>query len=180
MDENNDKSIYESSFAFRLLYNGEILTDKIKGCTEGLELCDAQHLTNRVQTFARRNIDCIDVHLEREVIHPMEIAKALITTTGGIVLVLLIVAVSALIGSIAVFYRLTGTVPTEELKTLKRKVFRGKNRGGVGGFNGDDPNDSSDHRTSMVLDEHVEMTMSDAAATMDDNFDDEPQHYQAR
>jgi hypothetical protein len=64
-----------------------------------MELCDARHLVNRVKPFARRNVDCIDVNLEKDKIHPSEVAKALLTTTGGIVLVLLIVAVSALVGS---------------------------------------------------------------------------------
>lgn len=100
LDDSRDQSVYESKFAFRLLYDGQILTDKVQGCTEGMELCDAQHLVNRVKPFARRNVDCIDVNLERKKIHPIEVAKTLLTTTGGIILVLLIVAVSALVGSI--------------------------------------------------------------------------------
>lgn len=165
MDDASDKSIFGSKFAFRLLYNGQILTDKVQGCTEGMELCDAQHLVNRVLPFARRNVDCIDVNLEKASIHPMQIAKALITTTGGIVLVILIVAVSALIGSIAVFYRLTGSVPTDKLKNLQRQVFRRSSKSKTRGASGPSP----------FLDEQIEMTMSDAAATPVDDFDDEPQ-----
>jgi hypothetical protein len=101
LDDARDKSIFESQFAFRLLYNGQVLTDKVEGCTANMELCDAQHLVNRVTPFARRNVDCIDVNLEKNKIHPTEVAKLLLTTTGGIILVLLIVAVSALAGSIA-------------------------------------------------------------------------------
>lgn len=67
-----------------------------------------------------------------------------------------------------VFYHLTGSVPTEELKSIKRQVLKGKN-GGVG------LSDSGDlaQSNSLVLDEHDEMNMSDAVAVMED-FDDEP------
>ena len=170
--------MYGSKYAFRLLYNGEILTDQVEGCTKGLELCDAQHLVNRVQPFAKRNVDCIDVNLEKRLIHPTEIAKFLLTTTGGIILILLIVGVSALIGSIAVFYHLTGSVPTNELKTLQRRVFQGNgasSQGGERGFTREDAEDLSDHRSSLALDEQAEMRMSDAAAMVDDVFEDEPQ-----
>lgn len=108
-DDARDQSIFESRFAFRLLYNGEVLTDKVEGCTAGMELCDARHLVNRVKPFARRNVDCIDVNLEKGKIHPTEVAKALITTTGGIILVVLIITLSAFIGSIAGMYRCIGT-----------------------------------------------------------------------
>ncbi len=165
-DTTKATSILESRFAFRLLYNGYILTDKVKGCIPGLELCDSQHLVNRVKPFARRNVDCLDVNLEKAIIHPLQVAKALLTTTGGIILVLLIVAVSALVGSIGVFYYLTGSVPTEKLQTIKRQVFPSSRHPYGADVDGASP-------SSLVLNEHEEMNMADAA-DLDDGFDDEP------
>jgi hypothetical protein len=75
-----------------------------------------------------------------------------------------------------VFYHLTGSVPTEELKSIKRQVFKGKNgpNGNAGLSDSDDlASISSNRSNSLVLDEHDEMNMSDAAAVMED-FDDEP------
>ena len=140
------------------------MTHRVKGCTPGKELCDAQRLVDRVKSFARRNVDCIDVNLAKPKIHPLQIAKALITTTGGIILVLLILAVSALVGSIGVFYHLTGSVPTQELKSIHRKVFPNRKQ-----------NNRSEvyDRSSLVFEENEEMNMGDASA-LDDDFDDEP------
>jgi hypothetical protein len=110
-------------------------------------------------------VNCIDVNLAKPTIHPLEIAKTLATTTGGIILILLILAVSALIGSIGVFYHLTGSVPAKELKSIHRKVFPNRNR-----------NNRSDvydiNRSSRVFEEREEMAMGDAVP-LDDEFDDE-------
>ena len=40
--------------------------------------------------------------------------KSLLSKTGGLLLLLLVVAVSALFGAIATFYQLTGVLPTKE------------------------------------------------------------------
>ena len=76
LDEKRDNTIYETPFAFRLLYNGQVLTDKVEGCTADRALCDAQHLVNRVKAFAHRNVDCINVNLEKNKIHPQQTRKA--------------------------------------------------------------------------------------------------------
>ena len=134
----------------------------------GKELCDAQRLVDRVKPFAQRNVNCIDVNLAKPTIHPLQIAKALITTTGGIIMVLIILAVSALIGSIGVFYHLTGSVPTQELKSIHRQVFPNRKL-----KNHHSQSEVYD-RSSLVFQEREEMNMADASAADDDDFGDEP------
>lgn len=77
--------------------------------------------------------------------------------------------------TVLVFYHLTGSVPTEELKSIKRQVFSPGSKKGTGSLEPDTLSlDRSPH--SLVLDEHDEMQMSDAAAapTEEDCFEDEP------
>ena len=49
VDDDYDKKAFKSSYGFRLLYNGQTLTDKIKGCIDGEELCDVFHLMDCVK-----------------------------------------------------------------------------------------------------------------------------------
>jgi len=44
--------------AFRLVYNGDVLTSKVGGCVEGEELCKLETLTNYLETFAVYDRDC--------------------------------------------------------------------------------------------------------------------------
>jgi len=116
-------SEFSSPYAFRLLYNGEVITHKLKGCSRKYQLCDTHHLLQRVLQFAKRNVDCLDVNLEKA--NPMHIVKELLTDTAGIIILLLIVAASALIGSLSAFYYLTGSIPTEVVKSrLHSHLFR--------------------------------------------------------
>ena len=69
-------------------------------------------------------------------------------------------------GSIGVFYHLTGSVPTQELKDIHRQVF--PNRKQNNRSEGYDVN-----RSSRVFEERDEMNMGDASA-LDEDFDDEP------
>jgi len=58
IDGRSDPEIYTSNFAFRLLYNGKILTPLIDGCHEDCELCDMKHLKAIVDPIATRDADC--------------------------------------------------------------------------------------------------------------------------
>lgn len=58
IDRNTDKKVFKSNFAFRLLYNGNVLTSKVKGCSPDLELCDLDILLSRVEPFAVLDRDC--------------------------------------------------------------------------------------------------------------------------
>ncbi|KAL7441335.1 hypothetical protein ACHAXH_005793 [Discostella pseudostelligera] len=49
----NQDPDFPSGFAFRLIYNGNVLTSKMDGCAEGSELCDSQILVKQVMPFAK-------------------------------------------------------------------------------------------------------------------------------
>lgn len=58
IDGRHDPNVYSSKFAFRLLFNGEILTPLIDGCHEDCELCDIVYLKTIVDPIATRDMDC--------------------------------------------------------------------------------------------------------------------------
>eukprot|EP00584_Thalassiosira_punctigera_P025375 CAMPEP_0172576440 /NCGR_PEP_ID=MMETSP1067-20121228/137726_1 /TAXON_ID=265564 ORGANISM="Thalassiosira punctigera, Strain Tpunct2005C2" /NCGR_SAMPLE_ID=MMETSP1067 /ASSEMBLY_ACC=CAM_ASM_000444 /LENGTH=655 /DNA_ID=CAMNT_0013369111 /DNA_START=103 /DNA_END=2070 /DNA_ORIENTATION=- len=52
-------SDFPSGYAFRLIYNGAVLTDKMDGCAADSELCDSQVLAKQVMPFAKyQERDC--------------------------------------------------------------------------------------------------------------------------
>ena len=58
IDGRSDTNVYTSKFAFRLLFNGKILTPLVEGCHEDCELCDIVHLKAIVDPIAIREPDC--------------------------------------------------------------------------------------------------------------------------
>jgi hypothetical protein len=57
-DDENVSTMFPTKRAFRLLYNGQILTNKVDGCAADSELCDLSILLKRVQPFATAEPDC--------------------------------------------------------------------------------------------------------------------------
>lgn len=169
--------MYPSPFGFRLIYNGKILTEKVPGCTKGKEICDISQLITRVASFATSTVDCVDVTYEST---PQELLQDLLTTTGGVVLALLIVAVSALVASMAVFYHLTGVVPTDQdLAELTDQLTHPKKQPGhqrlatVDEDEDDGYDDEGivlsriDHRAAT--DDDLEFNISDASSPLDED-----------
>jgi len=60
LDEKKNPN-YTSGRAFRLLYNGDVLTSKIPNCPPHDDLCDLQYLVQLVEPFATRDRDCDSV-----------------------------------------------------------------------------------------------------------------------
>ncbi|KAG7369191.1 histidine phosphatase superfamily branch 2 protein [Nitzschia inconspicua] len=58
IDRQSDAKVYTSNFAFRLLYNGKVLTALVQGCPENADLCDIIHFQSKVNPIATRNTDC--------------------------------------------------------------------------------------------------------------------------
>ena len=84
IDRNTDRHIYRSDFAFRLLYNGEVLTSKIEDCPDDLELCDADILVQHVQQFAVLDADCQRQHPEPvQYTDTVSRTKEIFSTTEG-------------------------------------------------------------------------------------------------
>ena len=93
---------------FRLLMNGQVLTSKIQGCPPDGDLCDVQTLVDRVSPFATSDRDCTS-HTHQ---HPaIQESEMLLSTTGGVILVLLFTLASGLLGSLFTFYYMTRRLP---------------------------------------------------------------------
>jgi hypothetical protein len=56
--DGHSDAIYSNNIAFRLIYNGKILTSLVEGCPEAVELCDIVHFKSIVDSFATRTADC--------------------------------------------------------------------------------------------------------------------------
>ena len=112
-DSLTDKSIFPSDFAFRLIYNGNVITQKITGCPDDLDLCDIHILLDRVNEFARLDQACQREHeVPSEYQGAVERTKDILSTTGGIVYFLVQVVGSSAAGGVAVYVYLTGSLPS--------------------------------------------------------------------
>ena len=102
-----DGSAYPSGYAFRLIYNGQVLTSKMEGCANGAELCDSQVLVKQVAPFAKyTERDCASTTTEVPpgLVAEMETAaENLITAPGGVWVVVLVVILSMALGGVLVF-----------------------------------------------------------------------------
>jgi hypothetical protein len=130
-DLNQDTTAFKNDFAFRLIYNGKVLTPLVNGCPKDNELCDIKHLVDRIQPIAVRNVDCVDP--KEDEVNAIQVAKMIVSKTEGILLVLIVFGVAVFIGGMAVFWKLTGEVP-ERVKNkipekLKKKAKKMRMRG---------------------------------------------------
>ena len=107
---NND---HPSGYAFRLLYNGEVLTSRIEGCNDDSDLCDSRILVERVGPFAKRyeDLDCgtsssaststttVTTVEDKDFVSDVEKAtKAMVMTPGGIWALVLLILFSMILG----------------------------------------------------------------------------------
>jgi len=113
MGTDNEK--FPSGFAFRLMYNGKVLTHKITECPPAKDgdLCDVQVLVHRVSGFATLDRDCRrqqnDDDLTSEAAVTMTArTKGILATPGGIAYLVALMATSALMGGTLAAYVLTG------------------------------------------------------------------------
>lgn len=100
---------FPSGYAFRLIYNGNILTSKMDGCNEGSELCDSQVLVKQIMPFAKyKERDCASTSSSIVVPTPaddlvteMEMATHnLLVAPGGVWVIVVLVLSSMAVGSI--------------------------------------------------------------------------------
>lgn len=91
---------FSSGHAFRLLYNGKVITDRLIECDT--ELCDLAVLTNRVASFATRQWNCT---LQHNAASRVELAPE---EPIGIWAVGLLAVGSALLGSLCTYLYVAG------------------------------------------------------------------------
>ena len=163
IDGSSDRSVYKSKHAFRLIYNGKVLTNIIQGCPSDLELCDAQILVNYIRPFAKRSVDCVDNGgIDGEAV--WDTIKSLLSKTGGLILVLCIVAISAGVGGATMFFYLTGNLPdTAAAIKAHRAASRKKGTGKKFSYFGKNGSDSADKEgMGLFDDDEIEMTFTDS------------------
>jgi len=109
-------SVYPSRRAFRLIYNGKVLTKKLTGCDS--ELCDIGVLLDRVLPFASNDRDCnLSATTDPPTEPPSttttfnEAIMTIFSTIRGFILFLFIVAISGCIGGIITYIMMTGRFP---------------------------------------------------------------------
>lgn len=113
---------FPSSKAFRLIYNGVVLTDKIDGCTIASDLCDISFLMNRLNSFlpVDSSWSCELTPKEKaflstlfhEVTYDLSLASALFNTTGGKAILFLIIALSSFLSSFLTFVMINRKCPS--------------------------------------------------------------------
>ena len=168
VDDRNDKSRYKSNFAFRLIYNGQVLTHRMGGCPSNSELCDAKVLVNHMQKFATRFVDCAeDSRVDGDAV--WKTIKSLISKTGGLVLVLCIMAFSATIGSATMFFYLTGKLP-DAAAALRAHQAKSRNKKKFSYF-GDKAEGASGAREGAGLVDEIEMSFTNASNPSDEDWD---------
>lgn len=100
---------FPSGYAFRLVYNGQVLTSKMDGCAADSELCDSQVLVKQVMPFAKyMDRECASQATsiapsgaDDDMMTEMKTAtENLITAPGGVWVVVLLVILSMLLGSV--------------------------------------------------------------------------------
>ncbi len=92
--------IFPTGRAFRLVYNGKILTDRVEGCAPNTELCDMSHLLNRVAPFTTRQRDCDSTSQDSS---DVDIGDVLFGSWKGIMTFLTIIVFSSSIGSFVTY-----------------------------------------------------------------------------
>lgn len=121
IDDNTDKVLYRSNYAFRLIYNGNVLTNRISGCAPDAELCDVQLLISQVRPFASRHLDCT-----RKFPPPnnhedtISILQKAVSTTEGIISVVVILLGTFFAGAVtACFCVRQGRRPRRPKRQIK-------------------------------------------------------------
>jgi Histidine phosphatase superfamily (branch 2) len=110
VDGNTDRKIFPSDFAFRLIYNGVVITSQLVDCPQDLELCDANVLIN----YVLQETNCDRTHTD-SVPYKGAITrtKEIVSTTQGVLYFLLVVSTSACIGGVAVYIYLVKCFPKQ-------------------------------------------------------------------
>jgi len=108
--DNWNRTLFDSRYAFRMIYNGEILTGKVPGCHEDLELCDLHTLLQIIEPFATRSTDCArERNAEEQTVIPSK-AREYVNTKKGILMFFSLILLGVVFGGIGAYILLTGNL----------------------------------------------------------------------
>lgn len=110
VDGNTDQNIFPTKFAFRIIYNGIVITSNVKFCEPDLELCNADVLINLLS----KERDCIR-KLDDAVPYKDDITrtKEIVATTDGLIYFIMVVGISAGMGGGLVYIYLVKCFPKQ-------------------------------------------------------------------
>jgi len=105
----NEGSDFPSGYAFRLVYNGAVLTERMDGCAADSELCDSQVLVNQVMAFAKyQERDCeaaLVVPPHESLVKEMKTAsEKLVAAPGGVGVVVVCAMLFMTLGGMLTFF----------------------------------------------------------------------------
>ena len=100
LSSDRDVSVFENDFAFRLLYNGLVLTPLVDGCPDDLHLCDVNILLDQVKPFATRDLDC---SIDESALPLDQWRTDLTKTTADDVAIVVLSLLSAVVGSLVTY-----------------------------------------------------------------------------
>lgn len=119
-------TLFTSPYAFRLIFNGKILTPLVPGCHPDLELCDINILKSIVMPFARRNMNCNADNRDEPGENAIEQAKTLIKTNEGFSMFLGLLVMGIVLGACGTHVFLTGRLfGARVTTTLTEREFYG-------------------------------------------------------
>jgi hypothetical protein len=150
IDGRKNTQLYPSNFAFRLVYNGESLTHKLKliGCSEEADLCDIQHLLDHLSKFATLERACARRHpVQKMAKAPFLQATEVLSSKTGLAAFLILMCTSAAAGALATLvYLNTNASP---LLLLRRKYTVAPSaEDGIVAYSDDVPDDDDDDRST--------------------------------
>lgn len=103
-DKKSNKTIFKSNHAFRLIYNGQVLTSLIDNCHSDMEFCDATVLVQRAMSIVQSLRNCSLHHSESiQQQDSIEEAESFISTPGGIIVCFLVVFIGCWTGSFCTY-----------------------------------------------------------------------------
>jgi Histidine phosphatase superfamily (branch 2) len=117
IDGKTSRKVFRSDYAFRLIYNGAVITPQIPKCPLDLELCDISILQELVVTSG----DCARQHAAtvpyRDAVTR---TREIVSSPQGFIYLLLLVSGSAVAGGVAVFVYLShSTLPHKQARYLR-------------------------------------------------------------
>jgi ubiquitin-like domain-containing CTD phosphatase 1 len=99
---------------FRLVYNGQILTDKVQGCAQDEELCDVKNLLTTVKDFAVKKRNCESNLSSSDELDTLAL-KQMIFTSKGTAIIFLFTMLSGAVGGLVTYVFLTHRLPCRRI-----------------------------------------------------------------
>jgi len=111
LDGTKDKQLFKTDYAFRLVYNGQVITSRMDGCPENTELCDAEILFSQLEPFATRARNCSrqDAIVEE---HSSAVSSAkdfFLSTPSGILAIIMLV-LGIVVGALVTYFVLASRI----------------------------------------------------------------------